>query len=313
MLRYLLIRLARALGSLLLVVIIVFCLLRLMPVEGYFQNYDDMTPTQIENAKQKLGLADPLPTQLAHFFTQLAHGDLGVSLRYRVNYPILKIIAQKAPFSIRFGLLAIAISLPLGLALGTIMARFKGQWVDKFGILYIVLLQAIPAAVYYLFIQLYGSQALGLSVLYDPDRLQSMILPLISLCLPSVAGYAMWMRRYALDEGTKDYVQLARAKGVPGAAIWFSHVLRNAIVPIVNFIPGSILFTLTGSIYVESLYSIPGMGGLLVDVIKRQDNNMVQALVMLYAAMSICSLLLGDLLMALADPRISLGRKEAVR
>jgi oligopeptide transport system permease protein len=193
------------------------------------------------------------------------------------------------------------------------MARKKGGLWDKFGTVYIVIMQAVPAALYYLFLQLYGTQALNISLLYNPDKLETMILPLISLALPSVAYYAMWMRRYAVDESNKDYIKLARAKGVPGAVIWFRHVFRNAVVPIVQLIPNSLLLTLAGSIYVESLYSIPGMGGLMVDVIKRQDNTMVQALVIVFAVLTIVGLLLGDIFMALVDPRISLTRKAEAR
>mgnify|MGYP000741980073 FL=1 len=123
----------------------------------------------------------------------------------------------------------------------------------------------------------------------------------------------MWLRRYMVDESNKDYIRLARAKGVPAARISRSHVFRNAIVPLVQYIPNSILFTLMGSLYVESLYSIPGMGGLLVQVIKLQDNTMVQALVLIYASVSVLGLLFGDLLMALVDPRISFTAKEGAR
>jgi len=123
----------------------------------------------------------------------------------------------------------------------------------------------------------------------------------------------MWLRRYMVDETNKDYIKLARAKGVPNTTIWFRHVFRNSVVPMVNLIPGSILLTISGSIYTESLYSIPGMGGLLVDVIKRQDNSMIVALVVIFAALSIIGLLLGDILMGLVDPRISFAKKEGAR
>ena len=123
----------------------------------------------------------------------------------------------------------------------------------------------------------------------------------------------MWLRRYMVDESNKDYVKLARAKGVSSSNIMKNHILRNAIVPMVQYLPGSLLFTMCGSIYVESLYSIPGMGGLLVDVIKRQDNTMVQALVLIFAVIGILGLLLGDILMAIVDPRISFTKKEGSR
>ncbi len=100
---------------------------------------------------------------------------------------------------------------------------------------------------------------------------------------------------------------------MPGGRISRSHVFRNAVVPLVQYIPGSILSTLMGSLYVESLYSVPGMGGLLVTAIQIHDNTLVQALVVIYAILSIAGLLLGDLLMAVVDPRISLIGKEGAR
>ncbi len=310
---YLIKRLARSVASLCIIVSVVFCLLRLMPIEGYFPNFEKMSEQQIQNGLERLGLDDPVHVQLGAFFKQLLRGDLGVSNKYRVNYPIASILAQKAPVSIRFGLLAMGISLPLGLGLGVLMAgKKRGAW-DRLGTAYIVLIQAVPAAIYYLFIQLYGTSWLRLNILYDADRPSSMILPIVSLALPSIAGYAMWLRRYMVDETNKDYIKLARAKGVPARAIWFKHVFRNSVVPIVQLIPSSLLLTIAGSIYIESLYSIPGMGGLLVDVIKRQDNTMVQALVIVFASLSIVGLLVGDMLMALVDPRIRLAKKDGAR
>ena len=116
-----------------------------------------------------------------------------------------------------------------------------------------------------------------------------------------------------VDESNKDYVRFARAKGVNESKIVYRHILRNAIVPLAQYIPQSILLTIAGSIYVENLYSVPGMGGLLIQVIKMQDNTMVQALVLIYASVSILGLLVGDLVMALLDPRIMFTKKEGAR
>lgn len=306
-------RLLRSLLSLCIIITVVFCLLRLMPIEGYFNEFDKMTEVQIHNTLEYLGLNDPVHVQLINFFKQLLKGDLGVSIRYRQNYPIVDILKEKMPFSLKFGTVAVLISIPLGMSLGTLMSRKKSGLWDKLGTGFIVLMQAVPAAIYYLFIQVYGTSLFGLSTLYKQGNPASMILPLFSLALPSIAYYAMWTRRYMVDESNRDYIKLAKIKGVPNSVIWFRHVFRNAIVPMVQMIPTSLLMTLAGSIYVESLYSIPGMGGLLVDVIKRQDNNMVQALVIVYAALSIIGLLLGDLLMIIVDPRISLTKKVEVR
>ena len=313
MLKYSLKRLIRSLLTLVILITVIFALLRLMPEEGYFSNYEKMSPQQIENGLRELGLKDPLYIQVGRFFKQLLQGDLGVSHRYRINYPITQIIEPKMAVSMKFGLICILVSLPLGMGLGALMARSKGRLADKLGNAYIVFIQAVPNAVYFIAIQLYGSSWFGLPLLYDEAKASSMILPIISLALPSISSYAMWLRRYMVDETNKDYIKLARAKGVPNTTIWFRHVFRNSVVPMVNLIPGSILLTISGSIYVESLYSIPGMGGLLVDVIKRQDNTMVLALIIIFSALSILGLLLGDLLMGLVDPRISYAKKEGAR
>ena len=313
MLKYSLKRLARSLLTLVILITIIIGLLQLMPIEGYFNNYEKMSPALIESGLREMGLKDPLYVQVGRYLKNLLQGDLGVSRRYRVNAPITDIIMPKMAVSMKVGLISMAVSLPLGMALGALMARSKGRFADKLGSAYIVFIQAVPNAVYFIFIQLYGSSWFNLSVLYKPEDWTSLILPVISLALPSISSYAMWLRRYMVDETNKDYIKLARAKGVPNTTIWFRHVFRNSVVPMVNLIPGSILLTISGSIYTESLYSIPGMGGLLVDVIKRQDNSMIVALVVIFAALSIIGLLLGDILMGLVDPRISFAKKEGAR
>ena len=316
MAKYMLKRILHAAITLCVVICIVFALLRQMPIEGYFNNFDKMTEASIQVSLNKMGLNDPLPVQILHYFGQLLKGDLGVSNRYRQGYPIVKIITQKAPISIKLGLISLAVSLAVGLPLGILMARStRTRWKlwDKFGTVFIVIVQAVPSAVYHLLIQLYGSEILGVSMLFNDRNPMTWVLPVFSLSIGNIAYYAMWLRRYMVDESNKDYLRLARAKGVPAGKISRSHVFRNAIVPLVQYIPQSILFTLMGSLYVESLYSIPGMGGLLIQVIKLQDNTMVQALVLIYAAVSVLGLLFGDLMMALVDPRISFTGKEGAR
>lgn len=303
--------------TMLIIIVVVFSLLRLMPVEGYFENYDKLSETQIEVRLTQLGLKDPLPKQLWNFLKQLSTGDLGTSNIYRKGVSINEIVAEKMPISLRMGLISLTIALALGLPLGVLMARStRTRWKlwDKFGTIFIVIIQAVPSAAYHILIQFAGSQGpLKLPMLFSQNDPRSYILPILSLSIGNIAYYAMWLRRYMVDESNKDYIRLARAKGLPGSAISRRHVFRNAMVPLIQYIPNSILFTLMGSLYVESLYSIPGMGGLLVTVIKRQDNTMVQALVLIYAAISILGLLFGDILMAVLDPRISFTRKEGSR
>ena len=306
MARYILKRLLRSLLTLFIIITIVFSLLRLMPIEGYFQNYEKMSQTQIDLGLAELGLDQPLPIQLLNFYTDLLHGDLGVSNKYRRNVEVTQIIAEKIPISMTIGLISLGIALAVGLPLGILMARStrtRYKIGDKLGTVFVVLIQAIPAAVYYLIIQFFGTSAFHMPLRANMNEPITLLLPILSLSLGNIAYYAMWLRRYMVDESNKDYVKLARAKGVSAGDISRKHVFRNAFVPLV----------LMGSLYVESLYSIPGMGGLLVTVIQRQDNTVVQALVLFYAAISILGLLVGDILMALLDPRITLGKKEGGR
>lgn len=307
-------RLSQSIVTLFIVVTTVFLLMRLLPVEGYLgDRYDKLSVEQREAMLQKMGLLDPWYVQVGTFYGKLAKGDLGTSAIYRKDVPVLEVIAPRVPYSVRFGLVAMAFSLVAGLAMGVHMARYKGRFWDRAWTGYIVLINAVPSAVYLLFIQLYGTDLFKIPLLFDKYKFSSWVLPTISMALGGIAGYAMWMRRFMVDELNKDYIKLARAKGMPSSAIMVKHVMRNAYVPMAQYLPAAILATVSGSIYIESLYSIPGMGGLLVDVIQRQDNPMVQALVLIFSSVGILGLFLGDVLMAVFDPRIKFVKSEGAR
>lgn len=314
MARYTLKRLLQSLLTLLIIITVVFLLMRLLPEEGYFgDSYEKLDYAQREAILTGMGLRDPIHIQLVNFYKSLLTGDLGDSIIFRPNVPVTEIIAEKIPYSVRFGLAAVGISLFTGITLGIAMARYKDRAIDQLGTAYIVFIQAVPAAVYFILIQIFITDLLNLPMLFSMNRPITWLLPTISMSLGGTASYAMWMRRYMVDELNKDYVKLARAKGLTSKKLAVSHVFRNAFVPMVQYLPTAILLTIAGSIYIESLYSIPGMGGLLVEVIKRQDNTLVQALVVIYSSIGIVGLFLGDILMAIFDPRINLDKKEGAR
>ena len=175
------------------------------------------------------------------------------------------------------------------------------------------IINAVPPIVYYLMIQISVTASTPLPMLFNVNKPASYILPLVCMALGPTANYAMWIRRYMVDELNRDYIKLARAKGMPNNAIMRRHVMRNAFIPLAQYLPSTILFTISGSIYVEALFSIPGMGGLLISAIQKQDNPVVQAVVLLYAVMGVFGLLLGDIAMAVCDPRISLYKKGGSR
>ena len=308
-------RVGRACIPIFLLLSIVFLLMRLLPVETFFDGRSDtMTDTVKENILRQLGLLDPWYKELPRYWNRLLHGDLGESITKRVGVPCGKIVWPMAKVSFEFGIISLCIQLFVGMPLGVMMARKKGGIVDKVGNLYVLLINALPQAVYFLLIQLFLSTWLGLPMIVDSQgSFESKILPIICLSLGGIASNAMWMRRYMVDQLNMDYIRLARAKGMTSTQVAFRHIFRNALVPMVQSLPASLLFTISGSLYVESLFSINGMGGLLVNSIQRQDNPLVQTMVLLYSVISVTGLLLGDLAMMLVDPRITLTKKGGSR
>ena len=134
--------------------------------------------------------------------------------------------------------------------------------------------------------------------------------PMITLGIGGIAGIALWVRRYMVDEFGSDYVKFARAKGVPENTILFKHVLRNAVVPLVRSIPSGIIYCLLGSYFVEKIYGVEGFGQLLISGINAKDYNVVQAVVVVSAIISIFANLLGDITTAIADPRVSFSSND---
>lgn len=314
LLKYILGRLGRAMISLFLVAVIVFLLMRLLPVDTYFGDRKDKMSDETKQAiLQDLGLLDPLHVQLVNYFKDLLHGDLGKSITYYAGKPVWTVIQPKISYSLRFGAASLVLSLVLGIGMGILMVRTRGKLPDILGNSFIMAINAVPSAVYYLFLQFLGTKALNIGMIYKEGQILTCILPVISMSLGGIASYAMWTRRYMMDQINSDYVKLARAKGLNDKQIMVRHVLRNAFAPMAQNLPLSIIFTISGSLYVESLYSIPGMGSLLINAIKAQDNPLVQCLVMFYAILSVVGMLLGDLAMMVCDPRITLTKKGGRR
>ena len=219
----------------------------------------------------------------------------------------MKVIGKKFGVSMRLGLISAGISLLVGIMLGILQTAFKDKVFDWIGTAYTVFVNAVPSLVSYSLVLVFGSKYLGFPTLYSTRNVgPSSVLPIVCLSLASIAGYALWTRRYMVDK-------LARVKGLSSSEIMFKHVLRNAMVPMVQYIPQSILLTVGGSLLMERFFSVPGMGPLLTDAIQRYDLNVVQTLVILYAALGIVGVFLGDVLMMLVDPRITLTGKEAAR
>jgi len=222
---------------------------------------------------------------------------------YYVAMSLLSGFAAWAPMAgaIAGGVLALFVVIRLIMTKGAFLCSRKGHLT--------AICAALPLVFYAIWMQL-GAEPQRFPMLFDEDKLISYVLPMLCVALGPTANYAMWIRRYMVDELNKDYIKLARAKGMKNNDIMLRHVLRNAFIPLAQYLPSSILYTISGSIYVEALFSIPGTGGLLINAIQKQDNPLVQALVLMYAVCGIGGLLLGDLAMAVCDPRIRLDKSK---
>lgn len=316
MLKYTIRRLVESLITVLIIVTIVFLLLRLLPTDYYFTEEQLMKFTEEQKQEQLLaaGLLDPIPEQLMNFYNDVIHLDFGESRRIQNGVAVTKVIGDKFAISMQLGLIAIAISVVIGVPLGILQTSFKDRVPDHIVTVYTIFVNAVPSLVTYALILIFGSRVLGLPSMYSTRNPgPSSILPIVCLSLGSIAWYALWVRRYMIDELNKDYIKLARVKGLSSRSIMVKHVLRNAFVPIAQYLPQSMLLTIGGSLLVERFFSVPGMGPLLTDSIQRYDTSVVQTLVMLYASLSILGVFLGDVLMMIIDPRITLANKGGTR
>lgn len=221
---------------------------------------------------------------------------------------------SKMAYSFIIGIIAVIIAYLVGIPLGIVMARRHNGLVDKIGTIYIVFIMAVPSLAYIFMFQAIG-RLVGLPTsfsLTSPTTLM-WILPIVSLALPSIANLMKWMRRYMIDQRNSDYVKFARAGGLSEGEISRKHIMKNAAIPLVHGIPGSVLGALTGALITERVYSVPGVGSLLTDAINAYDNSVIVGVTLFYAVLSVVAIILGDLLMALMDPRISFSSKKEKR
>ena len=300
MFKYTIKRLLQSVVTVLIVVTIVFLLMRMLPTDYFFTEDQLMkfTPEQKEEQLQAAGLLDPMPKQLVRYYGQLLKFDFGESRRIQNGVDVVSVIGDKFTISMKLGCTALVISLFVGILIGIIQTLNKDRILDHVGTAYTIFVNAVPSLVSYSLVLAFGSKVLGLPSLYSTrNPSETSILPIVCLSLASIASYALWTRRYMVDELNKDYIKLARVKGTSSAGIMIKHVFKNAFVPLAQYVPASFLYTIGGSLLVERFFSVPGMGPLLV----------------LYAVLGTLGVFLGDILMMLLDPRIKLTGKGGTR
>ena len=226
------------------------------------------------------------------------------------NVSLVKDSGSRISYSFVVSIIASALAYCIGLPLGILMAKKKDTWVDRLGNAYIVVLMAVPGLAYMLMLKAIGTK-LGLPTTFSLDNPTAAmyIMPIISSTLGAIAGEMKWMRRYMVDQMNSDYVKFARAEGLSEREIFTKHIFKNAAIPIAHGVPGVITGALSGAIIMEQVYTIPGVGGLLVQAIGAYDNAVIVGVALFYGILFIISTILGDILMAVMDPRISYTSK----
>ncbi len=218
---------------------------------------------------------------------------------------------SKVGYSFVIGIISVIIAYILAIPLGIAMARKKDKLLDQIGTVYIVFIIAVPSLAYIFLFKAIGYR-LGLPTTFDMERISAMmyVLPIVSLSLPSIANLMKWLRRYMIDQMNSDYVKFARSGGLSEHEIFSKHILKNAAIPIIHGIPASVLGSLIGAIITERVYVVPGAGNLLTKAINTYDNGVIVGVTLFYAVLSVVSIILGDVLISMVDPRISFTSKS---
>ena len=226
------------------------------------------------------------------------------------NTTLKKDSHSKMYYSFIISILASLFTYLFGLPLGILMAKKKDTWVDSMGNAYVIFMIAVPSLAYYLMFKALAIKA-GLPVIFSLDNptARMYIAPVVASFAASTAGTMKWMRRYMVDQMNADYVKFARAEGLSEREIYTKHIFKNAAIPITHGIPNTIIMALTGSIMMERLFAIPGVGGLLVQAISAYDNSVILGVAFFYGVLSVVSAILGDITMSIMDPRISYTAK----
>jgi oligopeptide transport system permease protein len=307
--KYTLKRLLTSLFTLLAILLVLFVLMQLMPGSPF--NDEKLNDEQRAALYTKYGLDQPVVIQFGKYVLNMVKGDFGVSYNISKNTPISQLIQSRLPISLMIGGLAVTIGALIGLILGLVAALLHDTIWDTLCTIISVIGVSVPSYVFALALSYtIGFRLKWLPMLFSAqDIMKSSILPSISLSMFTMASIARFTRSEMLEVLGSDYMLLAESKGISGFALIFRHALRNALIPIITVLAPLIVDLMTGSLVVEKIFAIPGVGSLLVTAIQSNDYNVVISLSFIYSALYIGIMLIVDILYGVIDPRIRLAKK----
>lgn len=302
MLAYLAKRLFVALLVALTVSIITFSLLHLSGDLAQSLAGPSATAADVEQVRKAYGLDRPLPVQYAEWIGKAVRGDLGESFFLKV--PVSELIADRLPITLTLGVCALAFALVLSLPLGVLAAVRPNSWIDRCALALSVLGQALPSFWFALILIIVFGLKLRWLPVSGNATWEHFVLPAVALGYYATPAFMRLTRAGMLEVLASDYIRTARAKGLRTTSVLFKHALRNAIIPVVAVAAVQFGFMLGGSIVIESVFSLHGVGHLGWEAISRADFPVVQAIVLILACIYVVLTLLADMLNAVLDPRI---------
>jgi oligopeptide transport system permease protein len=306
MLRYFLRRLAGAIPTLFIIVTLSFFLVRIAP-GGPFDEERSLPPEIMANLEKAYGLDQPVWAQYLRYMRGVVHGDFGPSFRYK-DFTVTELIAQGFPVTFELG--TIAFALAIGIPLGAFAALHRNSAADYATVSLAVAGIAIPSFVLLpLLALLFGVYLHWLPVAgWEARSVRHIALPVLVLSLPPLAYIARLTRGGMLEVLGSPFIRTALAKGLPLRSVIARHALRPALVPVAGYLAPAVASIMTGSLVVESIAGLPGVGRYLVQGALNRDYTLVLGMVILYSALLIAMGLLVDLLYAWLDPRVRFER-----
>lgn len=313
MFKYILQRVGAMLLTIFLVMVLSFMIIRLMPM-NIFENPE--TPKAIQDKMNaQLHLNEPIPVQLLYFLKGIVTDfDFGTSVKIRPGAPVFDIIASRIPPTALLNFLSLFISIPLGILAGIVAALKRNTWVDTVISFFIVIFISVPSFVFASLLQYVFTFKIPIfPTLYDSradlfwEGLHSMVLPIIALALNPIATIGRYLRAELIENLSSEYLLLARTKGLTRTQAMVRHGFRNSLIPIANTLISMLTGIMGGSLVIENMFAVPGMGSQLVNSIKAGDHFLTVALLMFYSAISLITVLIVDLSYGIIDPRVRVG------
>ena len=308
MTKYILKRLLISILTLLVIIFVLFLMLDLMPGSPF--NDEKLTASQKAALYAKYGLDKPFFVRFLKYLVNMLHGDLGVSYVLTKNRSVTAMLMGPLGVSIRIGAQAMVLGSILGLLLGIAAALHHNSWIDSLCSVVSILGVSIPSYVFALLLAFYiGFNLKWAPILYNTSiPFSSSVLPTIALAMFPMANISRFTRSEMIDVLGSDYISLVEAKGVKERPLIVHHALRNTLIPLVTIMGPLLVNLLTGSMVVEKVFAIPGIGMLMVQAIQSNDYNVVIACAFTYSAMYIIMMLIVDVLYGVIDPRIRVAK-----